>query len=131
MEQLEQLKVWLMGFPQWGDVQLTVDITEAQPGACGLFPVGMEALEGREDVLGNRHSRLRQSFLLRRNAVRGVDAAAWLLAFSRWAVKNAAAAPVFGARQTLRAEKGRLVNAAQTGTGLYEIRLTFEYENEE
>lgn len=131
MEQLEELTVWLKSFPKWEDTDLAVDTTGAQPGACGLFPVGIEVLECREDVLGNRHSRLRQSFLLRRNAVRGMDAAAWLLAFSRWARQNAATAPVFGNRQTLRAEKGRLTNATQTGTGFYEIRLTFEYENEE
>lgn len=131
MEYLEQLRTWLMGFPQWGEGSLTVDITGAEPGSSGLFPVGIEVLSSREDVLGNRYSRLRQTFLLRRAAVRGMDAAAWLLAFSRWATQNAVTAPVFGERQTLRAEKGRLINAAQTGTGFYEIRLTFEYENEE
>ena len=130
MEYLEQLTAWLKGFPQWGEAQLTVDTTGAQPGHCGLFPLGVEVLEDKEDVLGNRHSRLRQTFLLRRMAVRGMDAAAWLLAFSRWVGQNAAA-PVFGLRQTVRAEKGRLLSAPQTGTGLYEIRLTFEYENEE
>lgn len=131
MEQLEQLTAWIMTFPQWGEAELTVDITGAKPGACGLFPVGIEVRKSREDVLGNRYSRLRQEFLLRRNAVRGFDAAAWLLAFSRWVAKNAAAAPVFGTRQTLRAEKGRLASPAQSGTGFYEIRLIFEYENEE
>lgn len=131
MEHLEALTAWLQSFPQWGEGSLTVDITGADPGACGLFPVGIEVLESREDVLGNRYSRLRQTFLLRRNAVRGVDAAAWLLAFSQWAAKNTASAPVFGDRQTLRTEKGRLIQASQTGTGFYEIRLIFEYEHEE
>ena len=131
MEHLEELTVWLKSFPRWGEADLTVDSTGSKPGACGLFPVGIEVLESREDVLGNRKTRLRQSFLLRRNAVRGTDAAAWLLGFARWAEQSAAAAPVFGSRQTLRAEKGRLSNAAQTGTGFYEIKLTFEYVIEE
>lgn len=131
MEHLEQLIAWLKHFPQWGEWEPTVDDTGAEPGSCGLFPVGEEVLEQREDVLGNCRTRLRQVFLLRRKAARGMDAAAWLLAFSRWACQNAAGAPVFGTRQKFRAEKGRLTNAAQTGTGMYEIKLTFEYENEE
>lgn len=128
MEHLEALTVWLRSFPQWGKGALTVDSTGCKPGDCGVFPVGIGVLSQREDVLGNRHCRLRQEFLLRRNAVRGTDAAAWLLAFSQWATQNAAAAPVFGDRQTLRTEKGRLSQATQTGTGFYEIRLIFEYE---
>ena len=127
MEQLEELKNWIMGFPLWGDVVLTVDITGAEPGACGLFPVGMEQLSLRQDVLGQTVRRLRQQFLLRRQAVRGQDAAGWLLEFQKWAAENAHLAPQFGAQQQLRAEKGRLVTAAQTGLGLYEVRLTVEY----
>ena len=131
MEQLEQLKRWVMAFPQWGEGALTVDITGAQPGNTGLFPLGVELLESREDLLGFRQNRLRQSFLLRRTAARGMDAAAWLLSFQQWVASNAATAPQFGARQTLRAEKGRLIAAAQTGLGTYEVRLIFEYLCEE
>ena len=131
MEHLEELIAWLMTFPQWGDADLTVDITGTAPGDCGLFPLGVEVLESREDVLGRRHSRLRQQFLLRRTGVRGADAAAWLLAFQQWAARHADDAPQFGTRQVLRAEKGRLINAAQTGTGTYEVRLTAEYNEGE
>ena len=130
MEQLEELKNWITGFPQWGDVPLTVDTTGADPGACGLFPLGIEILTQRQDVLGNRHDRLRQRFLLRRTAQRGDDAARWLLAFARWAADNAHTAPTFGAQQRLYAENGRLIAAAQTGLGMYEVRLTAEYTTE-
>jgi hypothetical protein len=130
MEQLEQLKNWLMGFPLWGESPPAVDITGAAPGDCGLFPLGMEVLEHREDVQGNALTRLRQEFLLRRSANRGEDAAAWLLAFQQWAQENAATAPVFGDRQRLFAQKGRLRNPAQTGLGTYEVTLTIEYVKE-
>lgn len=130
MEQLEALKNWIMTFPRWGNAPLTVDITGAEPGDCALFPVGMEQASIRQDVLGQTVRRLRQQFLLRRSAVRGQDAAGWLLEFQRWVAENAHLAPRFGAQQLLRAEKGRLVTAAQTGLGLYEVRLTVEYTNE-
>ena len=131
MEQLQQLKAWLMGFPLWGAADLAVDCTGAAPGDCGLFPQGVEVVSSREDVLGNRYRRLRQTYLLRRAAVRGEDAAGWLMAFSRWAAEHAAAAPQLGNAQQLRAEKGRLLSAQQTGMGIYEVRLTLEYDSEE
>lgn len=130
MEHLEQLKAWLMSFPLWGDMPLTVDMTGAEPGDASLFPLGLEVLESRENLLGGKSARLRQSFLLRRTAARGEDAAAWLLAFQLWVQKNAHTAPVFGRRQAFRAEKGRLISAVQTGLGTYEVRLTIEYEKE-
>ena len=131
MERLEQVKNWLMGFPLWGEAAPGVDITGAEPGNCGLFPQGVELLQSREDVLGNRITSLRQVFLLRRTALRGDDAAGWLAAFQGCVAKNAATAPQFGLRQRFRAEKGRLIAAAPTGVGTYEVRLTAEYEHEE
>ncbi len=131
MEQLQKLRAWLMGFPLWGDAPLAVDCTGAAPGDCGLFPLGVEVLRTREDVLGNRHSRLRQTFLLRRSAPRGSDAARWVAAFTRWVRENAAAAPQLGSAQQTLAEKGRLLSAQQTGMGIYEVRLTLEYDSEE
>ena len=131
MEVLENLKAWLMGFPEWGDAPLAVDCTGAAPGDCGLFPLGVEVVSSRETISGNRYSRLRQTFLLRRAAPRGEDAAGWLMAFSRWAADNAPAAPTLGGHQQLRAEKGRLLSAQQTGMGIYEVRLTLEYDSEE
>jgi hypothetical protein len=129
MEVLENLKNWLAGFDGWEAA--AVDTLDAVPGSCGLFPLGVEVLKTREDVLGNRHSRLRQTFLLRRSAPRGENAARWVADFSRWAAENAATAPALGDRQQLRAEKGRLLSAQGAGTGIYEVRLTLEYDSEE
>ena len=131
MDYLEQLKTWLMGFPLWGETPPGVDITGEKPGDCALFPVGLEVVSTREDVLGNTTAFLRQSFLLRRTAARGEDAAEWLMAFTRWANENGKTAPQLGLRQRLWAQKGRLIAPAQTGLGTYEVRLTMEYEKGE
>lgn len=129
MEQLQQLKVWLAGFPGWASA--TVDTLDAAPGSCGVFPQGIEVVSSREDVLGNRYDRLRQTCLLRRAAPRCGDAAGWVADFSRWLMKNAATAPQLGTRQQLLAEKGRLLSAQGAGAGIYEIRLTILYDSEE
>ena len=131
METLQKLTDWLGGFPLWGDGSLAVDCTGATPGDCGLVPQGVEVISAQEDVLGNRRSRLRQTFLLRRAAPREAAAAGWLMDFSRWVASNAHTAPALGGRQLLRAEKGKLVSAGQTGMGIYEVRLTLEYDSEE
>ena len=131
MERLEQVKNWLMGFPLWGEAEPAVDVTGANPGDCALFPLGVEVLQTRQDVLGNQTRRLRQSFLLRRAAMRGEDAAVWLLSFQDWALRNAQNAPVFGGNQQFRCERGRLIAPGQTGSGTYEVRLTAEYDDEE
>ena len=132
MERLEEMKNWLTTFPLWGEVVLTTDVLSAQPGDCGLFPQGLEVLEVREDVLGGQTLRLRQQFLLRRNALRGMDAAAWLLEFQKWVAQQSllGLCPVLGENQRFRAEKGRLVRTDTVGTGIYEVRLTAEYTNE-
>ena len=130
MEHLEQLKAWLMGFPRWGEKMPAVDMTGAEPGDTALFPTGQEVLERREDVLGNTVQRLRQTFVLRRTAPRGEDAARWLISFTGWVTENAHTAPVFGAKQQLRCERGRLASPGSTGLGTYEVKLTVEYEKE-
>ena len=131
MEQLEEIKNWLAMFPLWGETVLTTDVLSAQPGDCGLFPQGLELIKSTQDVLGNRVTRLRQQFLLRRNALRGMDAAAWLLEFQNWVAQQAVMGlvPVLGQDQIVRAEKGRLIRADSAGTGVYEVRLIVEYTN--
>ena len=128
MEELEKLRNWLITFPLWGGADLVIDTTGADPGACGLFPTGVEEVSAKEDVLGNRTVSYRQQFLLRRVALRNEDAAAWLLALQRF-VNESNNAPGFGDGQSrIRAEKGRLISASQSGTGTYEVRLTSEFE---
>lgn len=130
MEQLTELKNWLMGFPGWEDNPPAVDCTGAEPGDCALFPIGLEVVSSREDVLGNTVKKLRQTYLLRRTAPRGADSAAWGMEFTRWANENAGTAPVLGAHQQLRCERSRLISPASAALGTYEVRLTFEYEKE-
>ena len=132
MEILEKLKSWLQSFPQWGEAELLVDDTAAQPISCGLFPIGVEELSRKEDLLGNKSVQCRQTFLLRRIAQRQEEAAAWLMAFQAWVAQQAHAktAPTFGdvpGDEWIRAEKGRLSAVTQTGTATYEIRIVSQY----
>ena len=129
MEELEKLKSWLREFPLWDGAELCIDSTDAQPAGCGLFPLGLEQLSVQEDLLGNRTIRFRQQFLLRRVAVRNEAAAAWLLEFQKWVCRQSRAGlcPRFGEEQHLRAEKGRLLRADQTGTATYELTLSADY----
>lgn len=128
MELLEILKGWLVGFPRWGEVDLNIDATAAQPVSCGLFPQGMEELKRQEDVLGNVKCRLRQTFLLRRLALHQEEAALWLMDFAHWV--RLQKPPAVGENTRIRAEKGRLLSADQTGTATYEIKLILEYDKE-
>ncbi len=128
MECLQELKNWLGGFGGWQDAE--VDITGAAPGSCGLFPMGVQVLQSRNDVLGNVTQRLRLKLVLRRTAPRGENAAMWLLQLQQWVAENACTAPRFGQQQTIRAEQGRLEKAAQTGIGTYAVTLTVEFTKE-
>ena len=132
MEQLNQLKAYLMRFPLWEDQPLEVDNLQATPEGCGLFPVGVQVIRRREDVLGGQVLHLRQSYLLRRNACTGEEAAAWLLQLQNWLLTQSAKGlePWFGVGIWLWAEGGRLVNTAQPGTGIYEVKIHVEYEKE-
>lgn len=132
MEILEKLKFWLQTFPQWGEAQLLVDDTAAESVSCGLFPIGVEELSRKEDLLGNKSVQCRQTFLLRRIAQRQEEAAAWLMEFQAWVGQQSQkkAAPIFGdvpEKEWIRAEKGRLAAVTQTGTATYEIRIVCEY----
>lgn len=127
MEKLHLVRDWVMDFPGWeGD--LSIDTTDCAPGSCGLFPVGKEQLSRRENVLGNVRCRYRERFLLRRTAIKGCQAAAWLMAFTAWAESQAA--PALGDNTTVRAEKGKLLSTAPDGTATYEVTVEFEYEKE-
>lgn len=128
MEILEILKAWLMNFPGWGDVTLSIDTTDPNPGSCGLFPLGTEELSRREDVLGNLTLRLRQTYSLRRVAVRGEDAAAFMAELSRWICEQPA--PQLGADTRIRGEKGRLSSVDHTDTATYEMKIIAEFEKE-
>ena len=89
----------------------------------------------REDLLGNVTVGYRCRFALYRVTAGGCENgenAQWLLEFQRWVQAQSAAglAPTFGddpARERIRAEKGRLYQASQPGTGTYTVTLTADY----
>ena len=129
---LEQLKNWLRQFPGWGEEILYVDYTDAQPGNVGLFSGGMEELERKTDILGGVTVRNRWSFTLRRVSAgqqSNETDAVWLLDLQNWVQQQSVQgkAPVLGENTRWRAEKGRLRDAAQTGTGVYTVNLIVEF----
>lgn len=121
MDILEILQAWLCS----NGVLPEVDRCGLNDGETGLFPLGQEQLSYREDVLGGRVRRVRYSFLLKKTAVPGMDAAAWLLQMQALAAKDP---PRLGDNQQFWAEKGRLVKNTSTGLGIYELRLIAERE---
>ena len=123
MEIFETLLAWL----QVHSVLPLVDRCGLQEGDTGLFPLGLEQVSVREDVLGNRVRRVRYSFLLRRTAVPGLDAATWAMQLQQLAAYQP---PALGTDQRFWAEKGRLVKHASTGLASYEIRLIAEREEQ-
>ena len=133
MELLQQIKDWLMTFPQWGEQVMHIDTTAAEPDNCGLFPLGQEVLESQQDILGNTRQRLRYTFLLRRLALRQAEAAGWLLTFQDWVRQQSRQrlAPQLGEDCVFRAEKGKLISASQTGSGTYELKIITEFIKED
>ena len=128
MEQLGILKNYLMAFPEWGDTAITIDTTDPTPGSCGLFPLGTEELSRREDVLGNVKLRLRQTYALRRVALRQEEGAAFMAELAAWI--RTQPAPDLGENTRIRGEKGRLASVSQTGTATYELKIITEFEKE-
>ena len=132
MEAIQEIKALLLRFPQWGDHTLTVDEKAPDCGGCQLFPQGLQVLQRRENLLGEVSSRVRQSFILRRVAYAGEEAAAWVLALQNWLFNQ----PVrdleqaFGAKLRLWAQEGRVTGLSQPGTGIYEVKIYAEYEKE-
>ena len=136
MEVIERVRQWVQTFPQWEAGQLLyIDYTGAVPGNAGLFPLGLEERDRKEDVLGNVTVSCRYQFALYRVASGQEDNAAnaaWLLEFQDWVRQQSiqGLAPTFGdepARERIRAEKGRLKDGSQTGTGIYAVQLTAEF----
>ena len=131
---LEKAVAWLKKCPMWGE-RLTVDYTDGLPGSVGLFPLGVEEISRREDVAGGVSTHCRCVFHLDRvteGQQDNTENARWLLAFQDWVRQQSLAglAPVFGhepAREHIRAEKGRLHKASQTGTAIYRVVLTAEF----
>ena len=135
MTDLDKLRQWLATYPKWEEGRLHVEYTDALPGNLGLYPTGLEEVSRREDVLGNVAVKNRYRFVLYRVAARqenNEENALWLLDFQNWVQKQSAAglAPRFGdapQQERLLAEKGKLKEGSQTGTGIYAVTLTAEF----
>lgn len=130
MTPLEQLRQWLVTFPQWNEGELTVDHTEAQPCNSGLFVQGMEELERKQDITGNIRVRNRCSFSLHR--VAGADMqenARWLLQLQQWIQQQSllGIAPSVGQDQIIRAEKGSLSRTDPGGAAEYKVNITVDF----
>ena len=132
MEQLEKLRRWLQRFPLWGNAKLYIDSLPVGLGNMGLYPMGVELLERREDLLGNVRTRLRQRFILYRNVSPGEDQGLWLLQLQQWVADQwvQGLAPRFGDDpdgESVRAEKGALKEVTAAGTAVYTVSITVEY----
>ena len=126
MAYLEKMRRWLQQFPLWQG-ELATDCTGPKTGLSGLFPLGVTQLSRQEDLLGRVKTRYRAEFLLRRCDIRQ-EGSLWLLELQSWAMGQKS--PGFGDEpetETLRAEKGRLVSASQSGTATFEVKLTVEF----
>lgn len=136
MTDLEKVRQWVLSYPGWGEeTWLYTDYTDAVPGNGGLYPMGLEEISRREDVLGNVTVQCRYRYSLYRvtaGQADKTDQAKWLLEFQQWVQQQSAAgvAPRFGdvpEKERIRAEKGKLHQVSQTGTGIYGVTLTAEF----
>lgn len=135
MDALEKLKQWLLTWPRWSCGSMYVDYTDAAAENTGVYPCGMEELGRTEDLLGNVTLQCRYRFTIywvTSGQHDGSLHAQWLLDFQNWVQQQSVAglAPCFGdipAREWVRAEKGKLQEASQTGTGVYTLMLTAEF----
>ena len=134
MTDLERLRQWLQGYPNWEE-SLQVDFAEVRPGNAGLFPNGLEETGRREDVLGNVQIDCRYRFVLYRHTAGQADGTAnaqWLLDFQNWVQQQSAVglAPHFGdvpSRERMQAQKGTLKEVSQAGTGTYMVTLIADF----
>lgn len=137
MDDLEKVRQWVQTFPMWEEGNLLyIDYTGAVPGNTGLYPMGMELVSLQEDILGGITAQCRYRFSLYRVTTGQEDNtrnAAWLMEFQNWVLQQSLQdlAPTFGdepARERIRAEKGKLKDASQSGTGVYAVELIAEFE---
>ena len=132
MEQLENMRQWLQAFPLWGQTQIHLDSLPLLPGNAGLYPMGIEVLERKTNLLGTVSLRCRQKFELQKTVCPDQEQAAWLLQLQQWILEQSAAgtAPRFGdvpEGEHIRGEKGRLKEMTAAGTAVYAVTITAEY----
>ena len=128
---LDVMRTWLQTYPKWEGV-LQFDYADSVPGNTGLYPKGMTEISSREDVLGNRKTRLSCAFTMRRSAAAGEKNARWLLDFQNWVMEQdrLGLTPKFGdepQNERIRAFEGRLDTHKQVGSAFYTVQLTVEF----
>ena len=133
--ELERITAWLQSWPGWKTGEkLYVNYTDSISGNCGLFPAGTEEVRRKTDVLGNVTVLLRSRFTLYR--VTGEEDtqanACWVQQLESWVQQQSirGLAPTFGDDpkcSLIRAEKGRLCKARQTGNTMYAVDITAEF----
>ena len=128
---LEVMEQWLRTYPRWNGT-LQFDYADSVPGNTGLYPRGITEISCREDVLGNRKTRLSCAFTLRRAGAGGKENAQWLLDFQNWVMEQDRLdlAPKFGdepQNERIRAFEGRLESHKQVGSSVYTVQLTAEF----
>ena len=137
---MQKLYAFLARAPALTGITLAVGDAGPAPGTAGLWCKGVTVLEQRENLLGTVRQRCRAEFTLRLclplppgDSATAAENAAHLLALQTWVAAECAAgrAPVFGnadpARETLRAEQGKLERADAGGTAVYSLRIRAEY----
>ena len=124
-----------MTYPGWDEICVYVDFLGAEPENTGLYPQGLEEVSRTEDVLGNATVNCRYQFVLYWTTTGQQDNeknAGLLLDFQQWvqAQSISGLAPRFGdiaSAEHIRAEKGMLQKASQTGTGIYKVTVIAEF----
>lgn len=128
--ELEKMREFLLTYPKWEEGQLLY-IDRCDEGEVGLFPLGVEEISRKTDLLGNTQVYARMQFTLYRSGGEREADALWLLHFQKWLAEMSICgnAPVFGdvpGEERLRAEKGHLENSRGNGR-LYAVTLTAEF----
>lgn len=131
MKDLEKLRRWLLTFPGWPG-ELSVDKMQAG-SATGLFPLGLEETDRKEDFLGNAQAVCRYRFALYTRLNPGQDCAQWLLDFQNWVQQQSIAglAPRFGDiphAERLQAREGVCKDPGVLGT--YAVTLIADFVRE-
>ena len=137
---LQKLYAFLARAPALRGLSLAVGDVGPAPGTAGLWCKGVTVLEQRENLLGTVRQRCRAEFVLRLclplppgDSATAAENAARLLALQTWVAAESAAgrAPTFGnidtARETLRAEQGKMERADAGGTAVYCLHIRAEY----
>lgn len=137
MHDLQKIRQFLMGFPQWGDQPLTVDFTDGRPGSCGLFFMGREELSRQTDVQGNALVRSRYHFVLHRlTADENAACAQWLMDLQAWISRQSSCGrtPGIGClpdREKVTTSDARLLRREENGCRVYQLRLQVDFDTYE